>query len=441
MFSLAIPAKKSSKEHKSFGLFVSSPVEIIHLSSSHINITHPSPLNGTTLTDSPSKALEREFCKEFECCSSNFAGLHDLLAHYETNHPQSSAMQPLLSIGRVGEEMLYTRAFRASGHGETDSYAHMADICIKGKRAVVDMEDPEMDMMSDDDTVTLESTNNALAGLKRRPTRLGVEKKKKRKGNDSAGVSASYLLETSEGTDTDIDILTIDDEDLLMMKVDGMSLVLPPTPPISETCGSPGTTSFILTPLVPEPRFALMTPPPSAPSPLFKRKAVFMPGADPLAPPPTPKIKKVRQSSLSVLDPETGQRKYVCAVVDCGKQYKNANGLKYHLLHAHPDGVGVPAEYHDLFQKKKEDEGHRPYTCSIMGCEKKYKNLNGLKVCSIACLICSIIWSISMLLFCRAQKRRLRKRRLADGDGLQRCNLLQILNTSMSSRCSRRSRL
>jgi transcription factor SFP1 len=119
------------------------------------------------------------------------------------------------------------------------------------------------------------------------------------------------------------------------------------------------------------------------PSPLLsKRKAVSVPGATSL-PPPIPKVKKVRQSSLSVLDPETGQRKYICAVIECGKQYKNANGLKYHLLHAHPDGVGVPAEYHDLFQKKKEDEGHRPYTCSIAGCEKKYKNLNGLKVCRV----------------------------------------------------------
>lgn len=98
----------------------------------------------------------------------------------------------------------------------------------------------------------------------------------------------------------------------------------------------------------------------------------------------TPKPKKLRQSSLSTVDPETGERKFICAVPDCKKQYKNANGLKYHLLHAHSDGEGVPEEYR-LFQKKREDEGHRPYVCSVENCSKTYKNLNGLKVCNLSC--------------------------------------------------------
>lgn len=363
-------------------------------------MTLSSPLLSSLPFSSPSKALEREFCKEFECCSSNFAGLHDLLAHYESDH-HSSTKHPLLSTEVLSsEEMLYTSAFRASGHGPREyDYAPMVDICAK--RAVVDMADPEMDSDAEDETIVEEA---ALGGLKRRPSnKSGVEKKKKRKGNDSVAND----VEATE--DTDIDILTIDDEDLLLMKVDGLSLVLPPTPPISEKCMSPGMSCFLSYLLVPDPRFALI-PPPSSPSPLLvKKKSISVHGLNPL-PPPIPKIKKVRQSSLSVLDPETGQRKYICAVTDCGKQYKNANGLKYHLLHAHPDGVGVPAEYHELFQKKKEDEGHRPYTCSIAGCEKKYKNLNGLKVCSVCFLYRSSITSSISILPCYRERLKKRKR-------------------------------
>lgn len=45
---------------------------------------------------------------------------------------------------------------------------------------------------------------------------------------------------------------------------------------------------------------------------------------------PLPNSKKLIQKpcNLSVLDPETGERKYICAVPTCQKQYKNANGLK-----------------------------------------------------------------------------------------------------------------
>ncbi|KAI9201861.1 uncharacterized protein BJ171DRAFT_584758 [Polychytrium aggregatum] len=88
-----------------------------------------------------------------------------------------------------------------------------------------------------------------------------------------------------------------------------------------------------------------------------------------------PKVKKPRPSALSTINPETGVREYICP--NCKKQYKNGNGLKYHLTHAHPNGEGIP---HDLFYRKKRDlDGFRPYVCPVADCGKRYKNLNGLK--------------------------------------------------------------
>jgi hypothetical protein len=33
------------------------------------------------------------------------------------------------------------------------------------------------------------------------------------------------------------------------------------------------------------------------------------------------------------------ERPHRCAIAGCGKRYKNPNGLKYHMAHAHPNFV------------------------------------------------------------------------------------------------------
>jgi len=66
------------------------------------------------------------------------------------------------------------------------------------------------------------------------------------------------------------------------------------------------------------------------------------------------------------------ERPYRCGEKDCGKSYKNANGLKYHLAHGHPAPKPISVE---ATQKKEE----RPYRCPIAACGKRYKNANGLK--------------------------------------------------------------
>ncbi|KAF9303845.1 Transcriptional regulator of ribosomal biogenesis proteins [Mortierella antarctica] len=76
-------------------------------------------------------------------------------------------------------------------------------------------------------------------------------------------------------------------------------------------------------------------------------------------------METIGRSSTSNAD-----KPYRCTVSGCDKAYKNPNGLKYHNQHGHCAQPGV-----------SEDEklNARPYRCTFLDCGKCYKNLNGLK--------------------------------------------------------------
>ncbi|KAF9084265.1 hypothetical protein BGX23_010678 [Mortierella sp. AD031] len=61
---------------------------------------------------------------------------------------------------------------------------------------------------------------------------------------------------------------------------------------------------------------------------------------------------------------------YRCSVDGCDKAYKNPNGLKYHHQHGH---CSVPGSTDD------DKSNVKPYRCTFLDCGKCYKNLNGLK--------------------------------------------------------------
>lgn len=80
-------------------------------------------------------------------------------------------------------------------------------------------------------------------------------------------------------------------------------------------------------------------------------------------------------------------RPYRCPVIGCDKTYKNQNGLKYHRLHGHQNQTlhqnddGTYSIIDPLSNAPYPDgmgmEKDKPYRCEI--CGKRYKNLNGLK--------------------------------------------------------------
>ncbi|KAJ3216268.1 hypothetical protein HDU81_001144, partial [Chytriomyces hyalinus] len=76
-------------------------------------------------------------------------------------------------------------------------------------------------------------------------------------------------------------------------------------------------------------------------------------------------------ANIGAVGNSTGSdRPFKCKLEGCGKEYKNPNGLKYHMRHGHGVDTGNP-ELDNMINK--------PYQCVIEECGKRYKNLNGLK--------------------------------------------------------------
>ncbi|KAF8933819.1 hypothetical protein BGZ52_006655 [Haplosporangium bisporale] len=62
----------------------------------------------------------------------------------------------------------------------------------------------------------------------------------------------------------------------------------------------------------------------------------------------------------------SGDKPYRCRISGCDKAYKNPNGLKYHNLHGHSSVT-------------EETTESKPYVCTFLDCGRRYKNMNGLK--------------------------------------------------------------
>ncbi|KAK2743779.1 Transcriptional regulator of ribosomal biogenesis protein [Myotisia sp. PD_48] len=87
------------------------------------------------------------------------------------------------------------------------------------------------------------------------------------------------------------------------------------------------------------------------------------------------------------MKPEDEPKPFRCPVIGCEKAYKNQNGLKYHKSHGHnnqqlhdnADGTYsiVDPETSAPYPGTLGMEKEKPYRCEV--CGKRYKNLNGLK--------------------------------------------------------------
>ncbi|KAG4305338.1 hypothetical protein PORY_001508 [Pneumocystis oryctolagi] len=111
-------------------------------------------------------------------------------------------------------------------------------------------------------------------------------------------------------------------------------------------------------------------------------------------------MKKQRQQGISLSDTESQatidspgsnfvvvDKPYKCPVPGCDKAYKNQNGLKYHKLHGHCTSsvvlqdTAVPVAFSNegmvVSPRGNPVVENKPYKCEL--CNKRYKNLNGLK--------------------------------------------------------------
>ncbi|KIH91907.1 c2h2 transcription factor [Sporothrix brasiliensis 5110] len=103
-------------------------------------------------------------------------------------------------------------------------------------------------------------------------------------------------------------------------------------------------------------------------------------------PPGTDTAALLQQMSAAFLLPEE-PKPFRCPVIGCEKAYKNQNGLKYHKAHGHAtqqlheNGDGtfsiVNPETSAPYPGTMGMEKEKPFKCDY--CGKRYKNLNGLK--------------------------------------------------------------
>lgn len=108
-------------------------------------------------------------------------------------------------------------------------------------------------------------------------------------------------------------------------------------------------------------------------------------------PPGTDPALLLQHMTALMMPPVEEPKPFKCPVIGCEKAYKNQNGLKYHKTHGHTtqqlheNGDGtfsiVNPETSAPYPGTMGMEKEKPFKCDV--CGKRYKNLNGLKyVCS-----------------------------------------------------------
>ncbi|KAK0657538.1 hypothetical protein B0T16DRAFT_319578 [Cercophora newfieldiana] len=95
----------------------------------------------------------------------------------------------------------------------------------------------------------------------------------------------------------------------------------------------------------------------------------------------------LQQMTAMLMPPNEEPKPFRCPVIGCEKAYKNQNGLKYHKTHGHStqqlheNGDGtfsiVNPETSAPYPGTMGMEKEKPFKCDV--CGKRYKNLNGLK--------------------------------------------------------------
>lgn len=71
---------------------------------------------------------------------------------------------------------------------------------------------------------------------------------------------------------------------------------------------------------------------------------------------------------------------FKCPKLGCMKSYKQANGLKYHMTHGQCN-FNPPPELESLqgLSEREAERRLRPYCCQVAPCQRRYKNMNGLR--------------------------------------------------------------
>ncbi|KAF4997076.1 hypothetical protein FDECE_12197, partial [Fusarium decemcellulare] len=379
--------------------------------------------------------LEANFMRDFTCCGKILPNLHDLLQHYEEAHTQPSpnaarnnTFSQFSQMGMPGAPRMSTsRANSAApGHGnsqpstsqlgqqtrapgsamqmmggqQNNHDAHIGSAMTSNLNddmdAVADMEmDDAVGTMEMDDSQRMHQTRQ-LFGQQQRP-QLNMNTSGLTQGlrtsQPPTPAAASFGLQNNP-TVSSVNTPTLTtqgqvprgqqvdmDEDLPGMPMGGN------TNDIGDINFGGNQNNNDSNFCINDPGKHLFSPNgtfPSANRSIQAQLAQLGLNQSQLNDPATNKL--LMQRLQSMMMPEE-HKPFKCPVIGCEKAYKNQNGLKYHKTHGHQtqqlheNGDGtfsiVNPETSAPYPGTLGMEKEKPFSCET--CGKRYKNLNGLK--------------------------------------------------------------
>ncbi|UNI23467.1 Transcriptional regulator of ribosomal bioproteinsis proteins [Purpureocillium takamizusanense] len=399
--------------------------------------TSPSPFGNPQSSSFHSSSylpkLEASFMRDFTCCGKILPNLHDLLQHYEEAHtqasPNSSRNNNFSQFGQVGMQpgsaMGSSRTTPTPGQINTGCAGHapaagsgfqlpgapnaMGNGGQMNPTLATNMND-DMDAVADMEMDDAIGTMELDDGNRMHHARMFGQQQRPQLDMNTSGLTqglrtsqpptpaaVSFGLQNNP-TVSSVNTPTLATQQQLPQQgqqptgMDGMDEDLPGMPMGGNSGGDIGDGTFSNGNN--DSNFCINDPGKH----LFSPNGAFPPGnrtiqqqlaalglqqgqfADPEA------NKVLLQRLQTMMMPEE-HKPFKCPVIGCEKAYKNQNGLKYHKAHGHQtqqlheNGDGtfsiVNPETSAPYPGTLGMEKEKPFNCET--CGKRYKNLNGLK--------------------------------------------------------------
>ncbi|PHH81767.1 hypothetical protein CDD83_3485 [Cordyceps sp. RAO-2017] len=414
----------------SFGSFVRDDIMMQGTSPCPFGVPQSSSFHSSSYLPK----LEANFMRDFTCCGKILPNLHDLLQHYEEAHtqpsPNTSRHTVLTQLGQalVPGASAGSSSRTTPGPGQINSQSssqhgrpHASAFQIGGgpnsghssaqmspalastnddMDAVADMEmDDAVGTMELDDSNKMHQTRQ-LFGQQQRP-QLNMNTSGLTQGlrtsQPPTPAAASFGLQnnptvSSVNTPTLTTQQQLPQQNARMVGLDDMDEDLPGMPLGGGNSADLGDGSFTngnseSNFCINDPGKHLFSPNNAAPAgnrTIQQQLAALGLQQGQFADPEANKI--LLQRLQSMMMPEE-HKPFKCPVIGCEKAYKNQNGLKYHKAHGHQtqqlheNGDGtfsiVNPETSAPYPGTLGMEKEKPFNCDT--CGKRYKNLNGLK--------------------------------------------------------------
>jgi len=388
-------------------------------SFSHLAFLSTSASSYTSDSGDRLPRLEQSFCKGYYCCGINLDDLHGLLEHFEEHHvlgtsPAGSilANQIAAVLPPQSKDLASSKGANQLGQAQSSPAGNPSNLPSGG---AFSMDDIDMEM--DDDLrlgnfvspTSLQNNNANQAGVNRvkPPHPLAFSTRRSaspHSTNSSPDMSAPSTPTMDSDMESDFDpsasssslhffppMGTITPSMLYPRKRSNSPPVVFPdhfsinSPAFNATETPQTVTGNQLQQQSVQPQVLQGSGSTSTGAPIIMGTDPTSTTLNPLnlgpgqqgfvAPPPTLPSGRVWTPPAS--------KPFKCPVPGCDKAYKQQNGLKYHRLHGHCNNRGRDSS--TAASTPVEDDGRetleeKPYGCYVgAGCGKRYKNMNGLR--------------------------------------------------------------